>query len=116
MQPLSVIHSLQKLTDSTACVFQIQIVRSVHLLLFERAHKALCVCVVVGIAASTHTDLNLHLLQYLGVFDRCVLHASIGVMNQLLGFPVPLAERHLQSSNRQFSLQASSQFPADNAP
>ncbi len=40
-------------------------IRSVYLLFFERSHKSFRACVVVWIAAPTHADQNLALLQYL---------------------------------------------------
>src|SRR5271168_2035721 len=100
MQPLPVVNLLQEITDSTACVFQIAIVSPVSLLLFQRSHKPLCTGVVIWIATPAHADLNLALLQYLCVIARCVLHASIGVMDQLVSFPIASVQCHLQSSNR----------------
>src|SRR3984957_20848933 len=113
MQPAPVVNLLQEFTDAAACVFQIAIVSSVYLLLFKRAHESLCACVVVGIAAAAHADLNFLLLQQPGVIARSILHTSIGVMNQFLSIPIAAAQCHLHPSDRKFTLQRSPQVPAN---
>ena len=80
MQALTVINLLEELPDSAASVFQISILGSVDLLLFQRLHESLCTCIVVRVTAPAHADLNLA-LQDGRVIARSILHASIGVMD-----------------------------------
>src|SRR5712691_4944775 len=95
-----------------SCIGEISILRAVDFFVLQGFHERLRFCVVIGIAASAHADLDAVILEQIGVVLICVLTPAIRMVNQSwLDSTTP--DGHLKRPDRERRLQRSFQRPTD---
>ena len=82
MQALAVVDLFEKAVDRLACLGQITVAATIHLLLLERLHEALRHRVVVRTADAAHARLNGMGFEPVDIVTTRILHATIRMMHQ----------------------------------
>jgi hypothetical protein len=82
MQPLAVVHGFDKGSDGASGLAQIAIAASIDLFLLQGLHEAFGLGVVVRIADTAHTGLDIMRRQDFRVFGAGILDAAIRMMDQ----------------------------------
>lgn len=82
VKPFLIVNAFNKCPDALCRFCQVPILAQIHLFVFERFHKAFGFGIVIGIAHTTHADLDAPLTQKFCVFGSRILNASVGMMHQ----------------------------------
>jgi len=80
VEPVSIIDVFEEGADVASSVFERRAGLAVDLLVFEGAHEALGLGVVVGVTGAANVEAQAAGLQSIGVGSAGVLHAGIGVV------------------------------------
>jgi len=106
------VHIIQETADLMVGIMIVKILGQVNFFFLDRPHQTLGVAVLPGLASIGHADLNLGILQDLGIGHGRVLDALVRVVNlwRRMG-----DQRSLQRSQRQRVIQATPQMPASDA-
>ena len=112
MQPLAVVGGFDKGSDRASGLAQIAIAASTNFFLLQSFHEVFGLGVVVRVADTAHTGLDVVHRQDFRVFVARILDTPIGMMDQTASFWLPCRDR--QRRNGQLRPQMRIQRPADN--
>ena len=116
MQSTGVVDVVDEGADLALGVFAAAIGLAVDLLGFERMHEALGLGVVLRRSRATHAGVGADLAQAQGVVAAGVLHAAVGMMDQVLQRTATRGDGLVERLERQAGLQMIGERPADDFP
>jgi hypothetical protein len=99
--------------DPAAGVTDVGECLAVDLFGLERLHEAFSLGVVKGIARPAHADGDVAVRQSLAIGDGCVLHATIGVVDQAAGRRLSSLESFLERRDGKGGIQRILKGPTD---
>src|SRR5688500_18087019 len=100
------------MANAVASLCEVRVLAEIDLFVLERLHEALRLGVVIGIPPTAHADGDSGFSKQIGVLDRCILDAAVGVVDQAW-LHVAVPKRHPERSQCQLRVYSSGEFPTD---
>ena len=112
MQAFTIVELVDEVADASPCFFKGFILVEIDLLVFECSDEALCLGVVIGVAAPAHADFYAGVLEGVDIGFRGILHAPVGVMHKPL-LRWSSGQGTVEGFKGQAGIEGSIQSPAD---